>query len=139
MPSFCRHKIQASFYKGDLVEPRSRQGNHLTFPLQPGKALESIEDSGISEVQSWMLSGLDPSKMLPINGSSLPRWMLPGFDLNKLWPTRGDKNSTLVPYFLGGTIASSAAFAIRIFTTVFAGILIASPVEVPIFCRLEWK
>jgi|GEM_PF-4210860 len=33
-----------------------------------------------------------------------------------------------MPYFFDGTIASLAAFATRIFTTVFAGILIASPV-----------
>jgi hypothetical protein len=40
-----------------------------------------------------MLSGLDPSKMLPINGSSLPRWMLPGFDLNELWPSEQAKTA----------------------------------------------
>ena len=54
-----------------------------------------------------MLSGLDPSKMLPINGSSLPRWVLPGFDLKELWPAGANKNSTPA-HFLGGAIVSLA-------------------------------
>jgi hypothetical protein len=51
--------------------------------------------------------------------------LLPGFDLNELWPARTEQHP-LILYFLGGTIASLAAFATRIFTTVLAVILIAS-------------
>jgi hypothetical protein len=86
------------------------------------------EDWVFEEIISPALS-VDPPNPLPEEFEEKVREWADSYGLNKdqneqdtVWLSFKRKGAIPILYFLGGTIASLAAFAIRIFTTVFAAI-----------------